>query len=251
MYQYASLAECLARETAALKIAQASAGTQQCLIWSSSPGLAVARRDTRLPSFDIACQVMAGKGFPVAIRDSGGSAVVQSPGIVNLTMVSSLSSDCERNFSSVYDRLTAPILETLRTMDIPATLGSVHGAYCDGEFNIVAFGKKIAGTAQRRVRGAILSHACINLAADDNEVSASINTFYRLAGGTLVCDPLAGTSVEKLLIGNAGDEPPLRQNVIEFCSLLDNTLNKHGLGDVTLNIGHRIRLTAPIGNHDS
>src|SRR4029453_11077695 len=53
-------------------------------LWTSARALIVARADTRLPHFDAARSELERSGWPVAVRESGGSAAPHGPRILSL-----------------------------------------------------------------------------------------------------------------------------------------------------------------------
>src|SRR3546814_6489611 len=63
----------------------AQAGPVACL-WEADQSLVVPRTYRRHPPFAQACGQFARRGWPVAVRLSGGGLVPQGPGIVNLSM---------------------------------------------------------------------------------------------------------------------------------------------------------------------
>lgn len=182
-----------------LRRVAAHPGQRRLLIWHSDAGLVVGQRDRRLPQFDCAAAAMASEGLAVALRTSGGGVVAQGPGIFNVALASSQQDDVRTDLSGGYRLLTAPLLSVLADMGLDAGTESVPAAYCDGRYNLVAAGRKLAGTAQRRTTAAMLVHACINFDADDEALVAQINRFHELAGSGLRHDAAASTSVAKAL----------------------------------------------------
>lgn len=160
-------------------------------LWVNPPSLAVSRLDTRLAAFADASRKMSAAGWPVVIRDTGGSAVVLGPGVLNLSMVmprSLLAGQPGTAMELVYDWLCEPVRETLSTLGIQTSFASVPGAFCDGRFNLVVDNKKIAGTAQAwrgcvaEGDGYVLAQAALLVDVDTRRITDLVNYFYRLAG---------------------------------------------------------------------
>ena len=180
---------------AELGVEVANGGPPTFRLWVSPQSLAISRQDTRLPGFADAAEVMAATGWPVIVRETGGSAVPLGPGVLNLCLVmprSLLAGHPGTSLELVYELLCKPIRQTLSTLNIHSIFGSVPGAFCDGRFNLVVNGKKISGTAQvwrgsRAGRAAngdgfVLAQAALLVDVDAQAVTETANRFYRLAG---------------------------------------------------------------------
>jgi len=118
-------------------------------IWRSRQALVVPRSATHKQGFDLASKYCEAKGWPVVVRSTGGEMTPQTSGFINLSMV--VSREGERiGIRESYSLICQPLLHWFEAMGIHAYCSSVEGAFCNGEFNLVVNGKKIAGTAQRR-----------------------------------------------------------------------------------------------------
>lgn len=62
-------------------------GEPRALLWQGPQCLIVTRKDTRLPRYQAACEQLAAEGWPVFVRDSGGTAVPHGAGILNLSLM--------------------------------------------------------------------------------------------------------------------------------------------------------------------
>lgn len=141
-----------------------TAGRPEVALWQAeTAALVVPRAWARRDGFAEAATRAADAGWPVLTRASGGGAVPQGPGTLNLAMVAPLSS--RTGPADCYDAICAAIAEPLAALDIPAQTGAVDGCFCDGAWNVTVGGRKLAGTAQRwRRRGGAsvaLIHAAI------------------------------------------------------------------------------------------
>ncbi len=144
----------------------AAAGTaSNWTVWTGSRSLVVPRRMMSHPRFGEASAVSAAGGWPVHVRSTGGDATPQGPGIINLAIGMALPPGTRLSITAAYDIICAPIEMTLRT--VPGLgRGAVERCFCDGDHNVTAKGRKLAGTAQRWRRSAdgtaiILAHALI------------------------------------------------------------------------------------------
>ncbi|WP_428985299.1 lipoyl protein ligase domain-containing protein [Shewanella corallii] len=156
----------------------------QLTIWQSLPALAVSQKDTLLPTYAEAVEVLRRDGVETLVRKSGGSAVFQSQSLFNLTLIWRLQG--QTSIPESYRLMCRPMMDWLGQQGISSQLHAVDGAFCDGSFNIAVGGKKLAGTAQRwqRRKGEckVLGHISIVLSPDYHRELNLINEFYRLAG---------------------------------------------------------------------
>lgn len=161
-------------------------------IWQSDQALVVSRRDVRSPNYAYAKQTLEREGWQVFPRSTGGSAVPQGPGSLQLSMLLPRSAALAYSLEEIYRRLCQPLQTALQGMGIHTDLGSVPDAFCDGRFNILVAGKKIAGTAQvwraniarqKNLReGYVLAHASLLVAMDKQTAINAVNRFYQLLG---------------------------------------------------------------------
>lgn len=161
----------------------AATGGRRVGLWSSNPALVVSRRDTRLPGFaEGAAWVESTYGLPVVMRATGGTAVLQGPDVLTLSLAFEPET---QDINAAYGELLAVIAAAVAPFATEPALAAVPGAYCDGAHNIVAAGRKLAGTAQRRRRGArpaVLVHAVVSMFDDLVRSTDIINGFYAAAG---------------------------------------------------------------------
>ena len=129
--------------------APADAG-ERLLVWESArPAVILPRRgDPEAWAHRPAC---AARGIPLLRRESGGGAVVVGPGCLNVALVLSLErrpwlADVERSYAWVLGGLAGVL-----AIDGVATRST----------DLAVRGRKFAGHAQRRVRGALLHHGVL------------------------------------------------------------------------------------------
>jgi len=119
--------------------------------------------------FDEAAARSAARGWPVHLRPSGGGAVPQRPGIVNLALC--FTAGTQFSIEDGYRLITDVITAALKTTDAQLIAGTTPNSFCDGKWNLSLDGRKVVGTAQRiRPLGGgsrrILAHALILLEGD-------------------------------------------------------------------------------------
>lgn len=144
------------------------------LIWRCSQSIVVPRRLAQHARFALAAERMEVEGWPVHIRSTGGDLTPQAPGLLNVA----LAFRCRREKNAIHNSYLAlcqPLIEHLAESGIHAECASVPGSFCDGDYNLVVGGRKLAGTAQRWRRL-------------QPEADAAENEFGVLAHAVLLCD---------------------------------------------------------------
>lgn len=175
----------LAHERAMLAAADGGPGMSWSL-WRTGTCIVVPRSHTVRPGFEDAVAASAARGYPVHVRDTGGGAVVQGAGVVNLSMVFSIGPDVRERIGTSYRVLCEPVMAMLRARGIEGAFRSIPGTMCDGIYNIVVGARKLAGTAQRwrgLGRGrpgehAVLAHLALFSDLDHAAAAAAINALY-------------------------------------------------------------------------
>ncbi|MFV3128913.1 lipoate--protein ligase family protein [Niveispirillum sp. KHB5.9] len=157
-------------------------GGLQWRCWQNRHCLVVPRHWSRLAGFRDA---VLDCPLPVALRASGGSAVIHGPHILNVSLAWQVAEADGIGIQQGYERLAAPMIAALSDMGVPAELSHVPGASCDGRYNLVHGGRKLAGTAglirpADGVRGLLL-HASMSLGMFAGDLEA-ISGFERRLG---------------------------------------------------------------------
>jgi lipoate-protein ligase A len=167
-------------------------------IWENGRALVITPREARLPAAEAAAGAARAEGWPVVSRDSGGTAVPHGPGIVQASLLLGQDGLAAHALDAVYEALCAPVRRALATLGIAVEYGEVPGSFCDGRFNLVAHGRKIAGTSQRwrgglapthRPGASVVAHMVLFVEADMAEATAAVNRFYERAGAEERFDP--------------------------------------------------------------
>ena len=151
-------------------------------VYTPVPTVAMSRRESRLPGFEVARAAAVERGFAPAIRPTGGRAVAYDESCIVFDVVAREaegSIDQARFFREVGDALAG----SLRGLGVDARVGDVPGEYCPGEFSLNARGAvKLIGTSQRAVRGARLLSGMLPLGAVDRftDVLLAVNAALEL-----------------------------------------------------------------------
>ncbi len=222
----------LRKDTALLKAV--ASGTRQATvrIWENPQCLVVTRKETRFPNFVGAKQELEQQGWPVIVRDSGGTAVPHHPGILNLSLILPQFHSPRFDLDSIYLALCEPIIQALKVFGLNPDYGETPGSYCDGRFNLNIDGLKITGTAQRMmpatgnqevISHGILAQAMLMVEADAAADTRIVNHFYNRAGMEKQFAPDVATSLKQLGISSPSDSTLtqlIRTKLMDSCASL-------------------------------
>ena len=186
----------LEQELANLKKTQSDHAHEALLIWSSLPALVVSGSDTRLPQFARAQAQLKQLGIEVVRRSSGGTAVPQGPGVVNVSRI--FSPPMPRNIEQLYQEFCRSLAVGFKAIGLETSIGKVRGSYCDGRYNLVSQGRKLAGTAMKLsgrlgAPSAVLAHAVILADMTAKQATERVNLFYQQAGSDKKFEELSST----------------------------------------------------------
>ena len=99
-------------------------------------------------------------GFTPLLRLGGGHAAGYDAGSVLVELIRPVATIAEGIHERFAD-VTALLVEALAALGIAARVGELAGEYCAGEWSVNAAGIKLAGTAQRSIKGASLVTAMV------------------------------------------------------------------------------------------
>ncbi len=183
--------EGLDAERQLLERIQRAEGECGLLLWRpQEAALVMPQRMSRLAGFADAASECQALGWPIALRDSGGEPVPQSPAVLNVALVYALpprESELSR-IENAYLRFCQPMLDWLADMGLEGRLGEVEGAFCDGRYNVTLEARKLVGTAQRwrrrrdDGRHVVLAHAAVLMENQREPMVAVVNAFYQGCG---------------------------------------------------------------------
>lgn len=153
-------------------------------LWDNDRNIVVSRRLQKQEKFADACQAARVAGWPVAVRQSGGTTVVHRPGVLNVTLFQTQYE--HRKLSTGFDELCEVIVKAAARLGVNLEAGRLSRVYCAGSHDVGWRGCKIAGTAavaKRRgaLRGA-LHHASIVVYGDWRSDIETISNFERDLG---------------------------------------------------------------------
>lgn len=169
------------------------------------PTLAFSRLDTLTPGWPAALAGARAHGFEPVVRQRGGRAAAYHEGCLLLDLVSA-DLDPRTGIRPRYERGAAILAGALTDLGVDARVGAVPGEYCPGDHSVNASGRvKLAGTAQRVVRGAWLFSSLV-VVRDADRLRAVLDAVHAALG--LAWDPASVGSVESVLrLDVAGARP--------------------------------------------
>jgi octanoyl-[GcvH]:protein N-octanoyltransferase len=130
-------------------------------IFRPGPTMAFGRLDAlQAETYPAARAAAAAHGYTPLLRLGGGHAAAYDEGSVLVEVIRPVATIAD----GVADRFadtTALLVEGLAALGIAARVGALPGEYCAGDWSVNAAGIKLAGTAQRSIRGASLVTAMV------------------------------------------------------------------------------------------
>jgi octanoyl-[GcvH]:protein N-octanoyltransferase len=144
-------------------------------IWAPVPALALSRLDELRPGAAAAREVAARAGIETITRMSGGHAVVLGRGSFCVGFVE--RAETFDGTQARYERLVAALLDAFRALGVEAEQGELAGEWCPGAWSIRSGGVKLAGLAQRAIKGAAWADAVVELAPDP-DARATLSAVY-------------------------------------------------------------------------
>jgi octanoyl-[GcvH]:protein N-octanoyltransferase len=173
-------------------------------LWGSSRALIVTQLERRFTAFQAAVERMEAQGWPVHIRPTGGGAFAIDSGTLNLSLITPRKSHFpEPCIEAAYGEICEIIAVALAHLGLRVSIGPAPRAFCDGRFNILFDGKKLAGTAQRwrgsHDGGYILVHAGIYVTTEPTIANDAVSEFYEAAQQAKSFDLDALTNVAEAL----------------------------------------------------
>lgn len=130
------------------------------LFYINAPSIIIGRNQNT--SEEINTHIVEARGIHVVRRISGGGAVYHDLGNLNFSFITPF---VQGRFNR-YDHFTKPVIETLRSLGVPAELG--------GRNDILAGGRKISGNAQFATPTRMFSHGTLLFDSNLDDVTAAL-----------------------------------------------------------------------------
>jgi len=119
--------------------------TRQLRIWTNPTCVVISRRLAAQTSLTALSRTLRPLGAQLAVRASGGAAVIHRPGMLNVSLAQVAAPG--DSMAEAYGELTGLLQSALRRLGLETAAGPAPGAYCDGDHNLLWQGRKLAGTA--------------------------------------------------------------------------------------------------------
>ncbi|SFK39945.1 octanoyl-[GcvH]:protein N-octanoyltransferase [Marinilactibacillus piezotolerans] len=151
--------------------------------WSTDPLVLLGMMDTKLPFFEPALSVLSDAQYDYIVRNSGGLAVVSDPGVLNLSLIFP-EEEHRISIDEGYRRMHYLIEQAFKDYGKTINAIEIADSYCPGEYDLSVDGRKIAGIAQRRIKGGIAIMIYLSVNGDQAKRGELIRKFYQkgLAG---------------------------------------------------------------------
>jgi len=170
----------LAVSHALLRRVAAGARPATLRVYRPGPTVAFGRLDALEAGFGEAVQAAREHGFVPALRIAGGRAAAYTAAALvvdEITPQPGLAVEVRERFEGFAEGLAA----ALRDVGADARVGALAGEYCPGDYSVNAGGTvKLAGVAQRLIRGAALVSAVIVLGDGASVRDALVDVYARL-----------------------------------------------------------------------
>lgn len=167
-------------------------------VFLPGPTVAFGRLDALRDGFAAACDAARRHGHTPVIRPAGGHAAVYDARCVvveHVTVEKDVTAGLQDRFAAQSGRLR----DVLAGLGLDARIGELRGEYCAGAHSINLGGRlKVAGIAQRAIRGAALTTAVITV-QDGRHLRAVIDDVYTALGLDVV--PATAGAIDELLPG--------------------------------------------------
>lgn len=147
-------------------------------IWKPVPALAVSRLDELRPGIDAARAAAERAGIEAIRRVSGGHAVVLGPGSFCVGFAE--QAPTFEGTQERYQRLTDALIAAFAAVGVSAESGELEGEWCPGSWSVHAGEVKLAGLAQRAIKGGAWTDAVVDLAPDATSRSVLTEVYAAL-----------------------------------------------------------------------
>jgi lipoate-protein ligase A len=149
-------------------------------IYEPGPTVAFSKLDSHAPGFAAACDAARAHGYEPVVRLGGGHAAAYGPGCLIHEEIAPHHSTLE-GLGERYAQESALVEGALAGFGVAVTAGQLDGEYCAGAHSLHTGGVKVAGIAQRVVKGAALISTAVLVDAGPS-LRAVLVDVYRALG---------------------------------------------------------------------
>lgn len=189
--------------------------------------MAFGRLDALSDGYGAARTAAVEHGFTPLLRLGGGHAAGYDAGSVLVELIRPVATIAE-GIPERFAAVTALLVEALAALGIAARVGELAGEYCAGAWSVHAAGVKLAGTAQRSIKGASLVTAMVIVQGSAPLRAALVDVYAALgidwrpatAGGAAdVVRSLTAADVERTLVATLAAHERLTAGALDGATL--------------------------------
>ncbi|HET6510148.1 MAG TPA: hypothetical protein VFG42_25375 [Baekduia sp.] len=148
-------------------------------VFRPGPTMAFGRLDAFAPGYAAARAAAREHGYVPLLRLGGGHAAGYDEGSLLVEVIRPVPTIAE-GLQERFAWLTDLLVQTLAHLGIAARVGVLPGEYCAGDHSVNAAGVKLAGTAQRTIKGASLATAMLIVSGGDRLRAALTDVYAQL-----------------------------------------------------------------------
>lgn len=149
-------------------------------VFRPGPTMAFGRLDALASGYTAARAAAAAHGYTPLLRLGGGHAAGYDEGSLLIEVIRPVATIAD-GVGERFDWLTDLLVTTLAHLGITARTGVLPGEYCAGDNSVNAAGVKLAGTAQRTIKGASLVTAML-IVGGGGRLRAALTDVYAALG---------------------------------------------------------------------
>jgi lipoate-protein ligase A len=133
-------------------------------VYRPAPTVAFGKLDALTAGYRDAVRAARGSGYEPVLRAPGGHAAAYDEGTVGFDYVVPVETPFGA-LRDIFEGVAGALAGALGGLGVDARVGPVPGEYCRGDFTVNAQGRaKLAGTAQRAIRGGSLLGGFVTVA---------------------------------------------------------------------------------------
>jgi octanoyl-[GcvH]:protein N-octanoyltransferase len=189
--------------------------------------MAFGRLDALSDGYRAARAAAVEHGFTPLLRLGGGHAAGYDTGSVLIELIRPVATIAE-GIAERFAAVTALLVEALGSLGIAPRVGELPGEYCAGAWSVHAAGVKLAGTAQRSIKGGSLVTAMVIVEGSAPLRAALVDIYAALemdwrpatAGGAAdIVRSLTAADVERTLVATLAAHDRLTAGALDGSTL--------------------------------
>lgn len=152
--------------------------------WTLEKTLVLGMKDLRVPHFNQAVSFLEQHAINTVVRNAGGLAVALDHNVLNISLIFPSGNQQGLSIESAYEQFYQWFRQTFNVYGLQLTAGEIAHSYCPGTFDFSIAGKKVAGTAQRRLKDATAVMAYIGIDGNQQKRGELVRQFYQKGLGS-------------------------------------------------------------------